>query len=87
MRRSSETIELFVRVRNAQGGYLFELILTVGAFRGGLQLDIGEDRSAAPGFLTVAGPVVSWPAESIESEIPVRRRTGRSGRILHLILC
>jgi len=56
----------------AQGGYLFELILTVGAFRGGLQLEIGEDRPAAPGFLTVAGPVVLWPAESIGGESPVR---------------
>ncbi len=80
-------VELFARVRNAQGGYLFELILTVGAFRGGLQLEIGEDRPAAPGFLTVAGPVVSWPAESIGGKGQFRRRTGRSGRILHLFWC
>lgn len=42
-------VELFVRVRNAQGGYLFELTLTVEAFRGGLQLEIGAERLAAPG--------------------------------------
>lgn len=48
MRRSKVPVELFVTVRNAKGGYLFELILTVGAFRGGFQLEIGEGRPVAP---------------------------------------
>ena len=62
-------------VRNAQGDHLFELTLTVGAFRGGLQLEIGEDRLVAPGFFTEADPFVPWGAEGIVGESPVRRRT------------
>lgn len=60
MRRSKVPVELVVIARNAKGGYLFELILTVGAFRGGLQLEIGEGRPVAPGYSTATDPVVLW---------------------------
>jgi len=55
----------FGTVRNAQGDCLFELTLTVGAFRGGLQLERGEDRLVAPGLLTEFDTFIPWIAENI----------------------
>ncbi len=46
----AELFEILVMVQIAEGDHLSELILTVGAFRGGLQLEISEDRLVAPGF-------------------------------------
>ena len=74
-------------MRNTQGGYLFELILTVGAFRGGLQLEIGEDRLVAPGFFIEPGYFVPGNSEIIGGERPVRKKTKKPGTILHLALC
>jgi len=54
-RSPSEAVKNLGRVRKAQGDYLFELTLTVGAFRGGLQLEIGKDRLVAPGLFFGGG--------------------------------
>lgn len=59
-------------VQNAKGDHLFELILTVGTFRGGLQLEIGKDRLVAPGFIDGSRSVCSLERGGSVGESPVR---------------
>ncbi len=64
-------LKFSVTVRNAQGDYLFELNLTVGAFRGGLQLEIGKDRLVAPGFFYGSWSFCPMTRKGIVGERPI----------------